>query len=304
MTAVNEFPIVDVTDWEVIRTEPMGGKTKDWRQQPSTQEHWLYKQVGRKSGQAGNVAAEFVGEDWAEKIVCELAQIAGFPVAVVDLASVKSRRGCISRSIVEHEDEEELVHGNELLWKADSTYPRLKSFGDRYSVEASIEAIRLRGATAPTGLGDAASSFASYLLLDAWVSNTDRHHQNWGVLVRSDGRVRMAPSFDHGSSLGFNLTDVERDLRFKTRDRGQSVETWARRGKSPFFAEKRQTLLEAARRAAEVAGVPIAALATNLPKAMDQAQATIARVPSSIMSNLSKEFAFRLLTINTNQLMG
>ena len=50
--------------------------------------------------------------------------------------------------------------------------------------------------------------------------------------------------------------------------------------------------------------MPIAALATNLPKAMDQAQATIARVPSSIMSNLSKEFAFRLLTINTNQLMG
>ncbi len=302
MTAANEFPVVDVSDWEVIRSEPMGGKTKDWRQQPNTQAHWLYKQVGRESGQVGDHAAELVGEDWAEKIVSDLAQLAGFPVAVVELATMKSRRGCISRSIVENN--EELVHGNELLWKADSTYPRSKNFGERYSVEASLAAIRLREATTPTGFGDAAVSFASYLLLDAWVSNTDRHHQNWGVLVRPDGRVRMAPSFDHGSSLGFNLADGERESRLRTKDRGWSVETWAQRGKSPFYAEKRQTLFGAAIRAAQGAGTTIEALAANLPNAMDQAHETMARVPSSIMSDLSKEFAFRVLTINTNQLMG
>jgi HipA-like C-terminal domain len=39
MTANDEFPIVDVSDWEVIRTEPMGGKAKDWRQDPQTMKH-------------------------------------------------------------------------------------------------------------------------------------------------------------------------------------------------------------------------------------------------------------------------
>jgi HipA-like C-terminal domain len=301
MTANQEFRVVNVSEWEVIRSEPMGGKAKDWRQDPRTMEHWLYKEVGRKSGNVGGATAEFVGEDWAEKIVSELAKLAGFTVADVDLASMKGRRGCILRSIVE--EDEELVHGNELLWKKDETYPRSANFGSWYSVEGSVEAIRLRAATTATGSGDAAVSFASYLVLDAWVSNTDRHHENWGVLVRPDGRVRMAPSFDHGSSLGFNLTDFERTLRLNTNDRAQSVDSWARRGKSPFYAEKRQTLAEAAHMAAEVAGTTVEALAADLPRAMTQAQEIIARVPSSVMSPLAKEFALALLIVNTTQLV-
>ena len=46
---------------------------------------------------------------------------------------------------------------------------------------------------------------AGYLVLDALILNTDRHHENWGVLrtVHSDHTVayEIAPSFDHASSL-------------------------------------------------------------------------------------------------------
>jgi hypothetical protein len=59
---------------------------------------------------------------------------------------------------------------------------------------------------------------ASYVVLDALIGNTDRHHENWGLVWRieklPDGGARLhlktAPSFDHASSLGRELTDERR----------------------------------------------------------------------------------------------
>ena len=49
---------------------------------------------------------------------------------------------------------------------------------------------------------------AGYLVLDALILNTDRHHENWGVLrtTNRDQTVsyQIAPSFDHASSLARN----------------------------------------------------------------------------------------------------
>ncbi len=44
--------------------------------------------------------------------------------------------------------------------------------------------------------------FAGFLLLDALVGNQDRHEENWAVLVTPSGALSLAPSFDHGASLG------------------------------------------------------------------------------------------------------
>jgi len=46
------------------------------------------------------------------------------------------------------------------------------------------------------------------LLFDAMIGNTDRHQDNWGIIRR--GQVyEMAPLFDNGRSLGFEL-DLQR----------------------------------------------------------------------------------------------
>jgi len=63
-----------------------------------------------------------------------------------------------------------------------------------------------------------ASRMVGYLVFDALVGNTDRHHQNWGVLLerredpghRASFLLQMAPTFDHASSLGRELTDETR----------------------------------------------------------------------------------------------
>jgi hypothetical protein len=64
--------------------------------------------------------------------------------------------------------------------------------------------------------------FAGYVVLDAWVANRDRHDNNWAVLrpiTLSADPLRLCGSYDHASSLGFNVTDEERSVRLA--DRGK-----------------------------------------------------------------------------------
>jgi hypothetical protein len=76
------------------------------------------------------------------------------------------------------------------------------------------------GWTPVVGIASANDIFAGYLMLDALVGNTDRHHENWAVVLSmprsmedaaaNGRRVELAPTFDHASCLGFNLRDEER----------------------------------------------------------------------------------------------
>jgi len=50
---------------------------------------------------------------------------------------------------------------------------------------------------------------SSILLLDTIIGNTDRHQENWGVIVckaeKNIQKVRLAPAFDNGTSLGHEI---------------------------------------------------------------------------------------------------
>ena len=92
---------------------------------------------------------------------------------------------------------------------------------------------------------------AEYLVLDALIGNTDRHHENWGILRKrtgNDWRGFVAPSFDHASSLGRELLDERRErLRAEARvgnyaERGHGAIYWSedeRRGPSPLELRRR-----------------------------------------------------------------
>jgi hypothetical protein len=63
----------------------------------------------------------------------------------------------------------------------------------------------------PPGVDTALGIFVGYVMLDAWIANQDRHHENWGAL--QDDQLRLAPTFDHGASLARNLSDLPDWLR-------------------------------------------------------------------------------------------
>jgi len=76
------------------------------------------------------------------------------------------------------------------------------------------------------------TTLAGYLVFDALIGNTDRHHENWAILLRAPNSIlEVAPSFDHASSLGRELQDSKR-LNFLQNHR---VEDYVRRGRGAIY---------------------------------------------------------------------
>jgi len=297
------YRIVDVSNWRILSVEEMGSKPKFWVQDPDGPK-WLFKHRHRPN----------VGDDWAEKIAAEVAETLGIPHATVELARYQDVPGIISKDLVGTAPPRELVLGNSLLVEADSTYPQMNRYhvaehtvdrvftalGADY-IELPEESPKVPAIHSPTDL------FVGYLLLDALIGNTDRHHENWAILqlVPSDNRRRavLCPTFDHASSLAHVLTDEERARRLTTRDHGYSVVAFVAKARSALYrvqgdprplrpieafseAEKRRPAAGTFWR--ERLGTLDAGILEDI----------VSRVPDEIMSQTSKEFALALLTCN------
>ena len=194
-----QYEIIEVNpDWVLgpENTEYMGSKEKFWHNSPFGDNHreWLFKYPRPNSG-----------EHWAEKIAAEVAEHLEIPHARVELAEFQGIRGSTSELFLE--ERELLFHGNELLEVVISGYDPEKRFRQSNHTLANIWLV----------LEDSEVfqiQFAEYLLLDAIIGNTDRHHENWGVLVEQTpwgADWRLAPSFDHASSLGRELPEERRE---------------------------------------------------------------------------------------------
>ena len=55
--------------------------------------------------------------------------------------------------------------------------------------------------------GNIIEKFWDMFVIDALIGNTDRHFNNWGLLLDKCGDISFAPIFDCGSSLGALLSD-------------------------------------------------------------------------------------------------
>ncbi|HVA47719.1 MAG TPA: hypothetical protein VNH11_15220 [Pirellulales bacterium] len=134
------------------------------------------------------------------------------------------------------------VLGNQLLLARDAAYPTAQRFKVRqHSVDAVAEVVASLQPPAgqwvtgvPPAIGSALELFAGYVMLDAWIANQDRHHENWAAL--RDDEMRLAPTYDHGAGLARNLTDEERRERLTTRDKNRIVAAFAERARSAFYA--------------------------------------------------------------------
>lgn len=260
------------------------------------------------------------GEDWAEKVVAELCGLLGLPHVEYDLAheyegdrAIQPGVICptfVPRPLI-------LLLGNQLLFAVNPHYPseEEKKYGVReYTVEAVADVVSrlqvpdqewMKGA--PGGVTTALGVFIGYMMLDAWVANQDRHHQNWGATWKAPD-LRLAPTFDHGASLARNLSDEERKDRLTTRDGNRSVERFAERARSGFYAspEDRKTLpaIEVFRqfgrldpRAAEIWLGKLAAIS------QEAVHAILTEVPPQRMSPVTRDFTEKLLMINQRRIL-
>jgi hypothetical protein len=200
-----------------------------------------------------NKAGLWQGEDLAEKVASELASLMGVTHARVEFAKRGDQVGCISKDVAA--TNWELQAGAVALTAEHADFTTKNRDRTGHSL-ANIRAVLSRAncpaeALVPPSF-DAYDLFCGYLVFDAWIANRDRHEENWALLRPPPGsldRDCLSPSFDHASSLGFQLQDKARSRRLEE----GTVEAWAERGtawrfehpesKTPTLVQHAQTAL-------------------------------------------------------------
>jgi hypothetical protein len=297
------FLIYEVPANAPSEAEVMGTKSKFWFRRDDWR--WLFKRS--RPGQ---------GEHWAEVLASGAAAMLDLPHADYQLARWQGESGVVSPSFVPRGFD--LVHGNELLFERDTMYPQEGARHIRtkqHTVDAVWEALTAPNLEPPLNWRPphetlrAVDVFSGYLLLDAWIGNTDRHHENWGVLVRAvDGVRYLAPTFDHASSMGAHESDAVRLARLQTPDPAYGVAGYVKRrcARSALYprstAARPLSILEALNRWS-------ARLSSNLW--MDRLsdvdprdiEALVGRVPSSEMSEPAKAFVRAMLQVNRMRIL-
>lgn len=291
------YPIVEVLSEWAPQTEEMGSKRKFWYLREGEREsYWLFKYPRSNRG-----------EHWAEKITAEVAGLLGIPCARVELAQYQGDRGSATESITR--DGWDLIHGNEVLSRALSDYDSTER--NFHSADHTLENIWLAlDGTFETAADaiEAKSQFAEYLVLDAVVGNTDRHSENWGTLRLYEvyrSVESLAPSYDHGSSLGRELMDERRELLLTSNRLGAYVERghgqiyWqniGRRGPSPL-----QLVRLAAPEFPDLFHPAIAKL-NNIDDS--SLRRIVDAIPKDWMTSTARMFAFELMSYSYGQLRG
>ena len=279
----------------------MGSKTKFWYRRlvaetdaEGTEDNmWLFKY-----SQSGT------GQHWAEKIAAEVADILRVYHARVELAEFRDARGSVTESFAR--SGRSLYHGNQVLERVIHNYDPEKRFRQsNHTLENIFKA--MDNIFLKTEAAKSAKMFiVDYLLLDAVIGNTDRHHENWGVLRKRVGdkwRGFVAPSFDHASSLGRELLDERRDRVL----RENRVGTYAERARGAiYWSEDDQrglSPLELLRRGTTTyPDLFVTALSKLERLTHDSLTNLVNRIPQCWMSSTARDFVCALMCYNLREL--
>lgn len=301
-SGTEEFKIYDISNVESDLLEPLGTKKKFWyffRGQ-----EFLFKSVESNAG-------ERVGEDWAEKIACELAFLLGLPHAHYELAEYKGVRGVITQNFIS-ERGEQLMLGNELLeafiTSKDGNNPNIQYINDVSLIMRETIENKPIGFSSLKDIKSASEFFVGYLMFDTLISNQDRHNENWGTIITLKGIKHLAPSYDHGASLARNIGDEKRSNRLHSRDRGQQVPQFVLKAKSWFLEREtnsRLKLLDAFKQYALIERSAAKSWLKILSTIKDEdIRLIVDKIPSKLMSDISKDFTYQLLLCNKSNLLA
>ena len=235
------YRIIEIRE-EMDSPEDLGTKVKSWY--TWQEQKWLFKK-----------SRSLTGEHWSEKVAEQLCVRLDIPHATYEIARFQGDIGVTSQSIITDRTQWRMVLGNQLLMSSDNTYPgNINPDNDQrrfvrvreHTVTRvmSILETRKSGILPPLqdnslDFIDAAGVFVGYLMLDALISNQDRHHENWAILLNDiTGKKYLCPTYDHASSLGCTERDETRQRRLSTKDRGFSVGAYVEKARCALYKSK------------------------------------------------------------------
>lgn len=241
---------VDVSSWTRSLTETLGQSEKYWLKRPaeaggSSDELWLFKPATVHENNTRQIG------DWCEYAVSRVAQAIGLRTAEIQLVVRDGREGCLSRNVRPDRSWAMITGRRWLDANPDVSYSsaaaRLSRRRGGASAGHSLEDIRvsLEGVAASPGYEPDLTAwdvFCGYLVLDALVSNRDRHEENWSIMRPLEGNDALAPAYDMESSLGFQLQDEKRQTILEDAT-GGALLRYAERGTAWRFEGHKKTSL-------------------------------------------------------------
>ena len=297
------YPVITVPDDAADSTEQVGTKPKFWFRDDAGHQ-CLFKQ-----GRPGT------GENWAEKVSAELCGLLGIPHAHYDLAVWRDQAGVVSPSFVPEDCR--LVLGNELLARLVKRYAETQYYQQAgHTIGRVFALLRDPAVQAPASwegnvaIRSAAHVFVGYLMLDALIGNTDRHHENWGLIVgpgHTGPETWLAPTFDHASSLGRNEGEQRMVERMNTRDPQFSVAGYAQRARSALYRSTKDvrplSTLDAFDNASRRFPKVAVAWVSRLRELRDESiRKIVEQIPPAFISTTARTFALQVVAANAKRL--
>ena len=294
-----KYPIYELDQAQRLRKLSEDGMLrKNWYKHPDLGE-CLFKEATPSQSILGGGRM-----DWTEKVVWELTQLLNLPAARSELAtgyfdgSDELTPGVLSVNCIPPLAQP--IAGREFLMRVGDYNP---SDSNQYTIDIVLNALNAINVLPPSrsnsiqSIDTGAKLFVGYLLVDALVSNVDRHDRNWSVMS-VDGNLELMPSYDHGLSLAGDLLD--NDIA------NLEVADYAKYNLSPFKQGKRSVPVaevfdHVAKLYPEAATIWQNQLAKITP---EQISEIIDRIPDDRITPISAKFAKNLLAHNQAQILS
>lgn len=291
--------------------EQLGTKEKFWFKysQEANADSWLFK-----------FSKGSTGEHWSEKCASEICELLEIPHARYDLARVNGRFGVVTRNIIPRGYR--MVMGNEVLHTRTMDYPvpepshlvervvRVREHTvSRVLACLDNEHILPPQTSMSIGSLNAGDIFCGYLMLDVLISNQDRHHENWAIMLDNETQdCFLCPSYDHAASLGRELTELQYAERLTTKDSNRQIPAFVKKARSELFKlktdTKRLSTLEAFIQACEKRPQAKEYWIAKLEGLRDEDILSIFNnLPSVCISGNAKRFAYSVILENKKRLL-
>lgn len=257
-----EDQVIDIADWPVYEDYgvfPEGARDKTLRvcPDPAPQafcipgHRYLFKEAIKSAKEPGR--QRHPAQYWSEAIAFRIGRLMGLtlPPVFVAIDSASGEPGTINEWFMGYpgQEEERYCPGGDLMQLFIEGYDRAK--GRQHNLETIIRLARLlerRGALTQNWV----EYWGLCLCFDALIGNTDRHQENWGLIVKDLQSMRFTPYFDNGTSLGHELLPRKAQRMMKD---SNELEAYFRRGEHhmcwSLSDQKRLHLIDGVRRYCE-----------------------------------------------------
>ncbi|MGZ8911312.1 MAG: HipA domain-containing protein [Methylococcaceae bacterium] len=209
---------VNISNWkgdEEFEVYPEGARDKTLLYSPAPAPHeflisnhrYLYK----------HAFSRHPDQYWTEIIAYHVGCLLNVPVPPAFVAHDEDNHSCgaLIEWFLNYRDqpEERFVPGGDIMVSAISGYDRKK--GQQHNFAVVERYLSTLAKSKNVEMSEWMPFWCDMLLFDALIGNTDRHQDNWGLLwgVGLENRisVRMAPVFDNGTSLGYEILERNMD---------------------------------------------------------------------------------------------